>query len=45
MKAPKDYKSIFQSIGSSDWANFDKQIHIKREEFGLLLRKKKMYNI
>ena len=44
MKISKDYKSIFQSIGSSTQSNSDKYINIEREEYGLSLRKKKMNN-
>ena len=44
MKISKDYKSIFQSIGSSTQSNLDKYINIEREEYGLSLRKKKMNN-
>ena len=44
MKTQKDYKSIFNSFGSSTHSKKDKQLNIEREEYSLSLRKKKMNN-
>ncbi len=44
MKAQKDYKSIFASMGSSTNSQIEKQLQLEREEYGLSLRKKKMNN-
>ena len=44
MKTQKDYKSIFNSFGSSTYSKKDKQLNIEREEYSLSLRKKKMNN-
>ncbi len=44
MKAQKDYKSIFASMGSSTNSELEKQLQLEREEYGLSLRKRKMNN-
>jgi len=44
MKAQKDYKSIFSSLGSSTNSQMEKQLQLEREEYGLSLRKRKMNN-
>ena len=35
MKTQKDYKSIFNSFGSSTHSKKDKQLNIEREEYSL----------